>query len=174
MEKNNIVLIGMPASGKSTLGVVLAKMLGYNFLDCDLVIQKRTKKKLYEILNEVGVNGFIEIENDACSHLDDEIEHNLGTIISTGGSVVYGKDAMEYLKKMGTIVYLKVSYENIKKRLDKGDFSTRGVVIKKGNTLKELYDERIPLYEKYADIVIDEEGSSQEDMINKLKEIFIK
>lgn len=169
----NIVLIGMPASGKSTLGVVLAKMLGYNFIDCDLIIQKRTKLKLYEILDNVGVDGFIKIENEVCSNLDSELDKEIGNVISTGGSVVYGKEAMEYLKTIGTIVYLKVSYDNILKRLSKGDFNTRGVVIKKGNTLKELYLERIPLYEKYADLVVDEEGTTQEDMIKKLRKTFI-
>lgn len=147
MEKN-IVLIGMPGCGKSTIGVVLAKAMGYDFVDSDLVIQKKYGKKLEEIIDEVGTEKFNEIEEEVNSRL--ELEKS---IIATGGSVVYGPKAMEHLGRQGIIVYIRLTYEEIEKRL--GSLKERGVSIKEGQTLKDLYDERIPLYEKYADIVVD-------------------
>ena len=144
----NVILIGMPGAGKSTIGVVLAKNLGYKFVDSDLVIQETEGKLLHEIISEVGDDGFREVENRVNASM--EITN---TVLATGGSAVYGKEAMEHLKKIGSVVYLKQSYEEIKHRL--GDLSKRGVSIKKGQTLKDLYDERVPLYEKYADITIE-------------------
>lgn len=152
---NNITLIGMPGAGKSTLGVVLAKVLGYQFLDSDLLIQKEEKRKLSKIIEEEGIEGFKNIENRVNASIETD-----ETVIATGGSVVYCEDAMEHLKSIGKVVYLKLSYKSIAKRL--GNLKGRGVVLKKGQTLKDLYDERIPLYEKYADIVIDEEGKNLE------------
>lgn len=146
----NIILIGMPGVGKSTVGVVLAKVLGFEFLDSDLLIQKQEKRLLPEIIESEGLDGFIEIENQINASID--AEH---CIIATGGSAVYGKEAMEHLKKIGTVVYLKVSYETLKDRL--GDLKNRGVAMKDGITLHDLYEERCPLYEQYADIVVDEE-----------------
>ena len=147
----NITLIGMPGAGKSTVGVVLAKIMGYEFIDSDLVIQKQTGKLLHEIISENGNKGFIEVENEINSKL--EVENS---IIATGGSVVYCKDAMKHLAEISTIVYIKLSYEEIKKRL--GDLEERGVVLDDGETLKQLYDERVVLYEKYADVIFDAEG----------------
>ena len=163
MEKNNIVLIGMPGVGKSTVGVILAKVLGYQFLDADLVIQQQEGKLLKEIIAEVGTEGFIEVENRVnagitCSK----------TIIATGGSVVYGKEAMEHLKEIGTVVYLKVPYQVIEKRLS--DIRGRGVVLRQGQTLYDLYMERTPLYEKYADLCVNEDGLDVEQTVELLIE----
>ena len=145
---NNIVLIGMPGCGKSTLGVVLAKRRGYRFVDSDLVIQERTGKLLHELIEEYGTEGFLDIENRINSSLDLQ-----NSVIATGGSAIYGKEAMEHLKKIGCVVYLKLPYESIAERL--GDLNERGVALKEGQTLLDLYKERTPLYEKYADIIVE-------------------
>ncbi len=156
--KNNIVLIGMPGVGKSTIGVILAKILAYHFLDSDLVIQEREGKRLHEIISEVGTEGFLKIENDVNASL--QVER---TIIATGGSAVYGTEAMMHLKEIGEIVYLKADYKTIEKRL--GNLKKRGVALKPGQTLKDLYEERIALYEKYADVIVDEHGLGTEETI---------
>ena len=161
MKKDNIVLIGMPGVGKSTVGVILAKVLGYQFVDADLVIQKEEGKLLHEIIEEVGTEGFIEVENRVNSSLD--VEHS---IIATGGSVVYGKEAMEHLKEIGTIIYLRLPYEVLNRRLH--DIKGRGVVLKDGQTLEDLYAERTPLYEKYADVVVDEYQLNVEETVEKI------
>ena len=155
MKMNNITLIGMPGAGKSTLGVVLAKILGYEFLDSDLLIQKEEKRRLYQIIDEEGEEGFKAIENRVNASIDTE-----NTVIATGGSVVYCSEAMEHLKSIGKVVYLSLSLESLEKRL--GNLKKRGVLLKEGQTLKSLYEERVPLYEKYADIVVDEEGKDLE------------
>lgn len=149
--KDNIVLIGMPGVGKSTLGVVLAKELGYEFVDADLLIQKREHRLLKEIIADEGVDGFMAIENDVNAHID-----STKTVIATGGSVIYGSEAMEHLKEIGTVLYLKLDYETLDSRL--GSLKGRGVVLKDGQDLKGLYEERVPLYEKYADVIVDEGG----------------
>lgn len=161
--KDNIVLIGMPGVGKSTVGVILAKMIGYQFTDADLLIQKQEGKLLHEIIAENGTDGFIEIEERVNASI--EASH---TIIATGGSVVYGKKAMEHLSRIGTVVYLNVPYDTLEKRLE--DIKGRGVVLKEGQTLRTLYDERTPLYEKYADIEISEDGLNVEQTVEKLLE----
>ena len=161
MDKNNIVLIGMPGVGKSTVGVVLAKVLGYQFIDADLVIQEEEGKLLHQIITEVGTEGFIEVENRVNASI--QAEH---AIIATGGSVVYGKEAMEHLKEIGTIVYLKLPFEVLNRRLK--DIKGRGVVLKDGQTLKDLYEERVPLYEKYADVTINEFGLNVEQTIDRI------
>ncbi len=161
MKKNNIILIGMPASGKSTVGVILAKILGYNFVDADIVIQEKESRKLSQIIEEEGVQGFIEIENRINSQI--EVEK---TVISTGGSAVYGKEAMDHYKNIGKVVYLKVSMEVLTKRLN--DVKQRGVVMREGQSLTSLYNERSVLYEKYADITIDEENLSMEEVVARL------
>lgn len=157
--KSNIVLIGMPGVGKSTIGVILAKILGYHFLDSDLVIQEREKRLLHQIIAEDGTKGFLKIENEVNASLDVE-----RTIVATGGSVIYGKEAMEHLKEIGKIVYLKADYSTIRKRL--GNLEKRGVALKPGQTLKDLYDERTALYEKYADVTVDEHGLGTEETID--------
>ena len=161
--KDNIVLIGMPGVGKSTVGVILAKMIGYQFIDADLLIQKQEGKLLHEIIAEKGTDGFIEIEERVNASI--EASH---TIIATGGSVVYGKKAMKHLSRIGTVVYLKVPYDTLEKRLE--DIKGRGVVLKEGQTLRTLYDERTPLYEKYADIEISEDDLNVEQTVEKLLE----
>ena len=158
---SNITLIGMPGAGKRTLGVVLAKILGYQFLDSDLLIQKAEKRKLSTIIKEDGIEGFKEIENRINASINVE-----ETVIATGGSVVYCEEAMKHMKEIGKVIYLKLSYENVSKRL--GDLVGRGVVLEEGQTLKDLYEERTPLYEKYADIVIDEEGKDLEASLQAL------
>ena len=161
--KNNIVLIGMPGVGKSTVGVILAKVLGYQFIDADLLIQKQEGRLLREIIEAEGTEGFIQVENRVNATIEAE-----NTIIATGGSVVYGQEAMEHLQKIGQVVYLKASFDILERRL--ADIKGRGVVLKEGQDLKGLYEERTPLYEKYADIVISEEGLSIEQTVNLLVE----
>ena len=155
----NIVLTGMPGAGKSTVGVVLAKMLGYNFIDSDLMIQKQEGDILQHLIEKHGIDGFLEIENQVNRDI-----HTENTVISTGGSVCYCDEAMRKLGETGIIVYLKVSYESLKKRL--GSLSKRGVVIHKGSTLLDLYNERTPLYEKYAHVVIDVDGLTIQEAID--------
>lgn len=161
--KDNIILIGMPGVGKSTVGVILAKVLGYQFLDADLVIQQQEGKLLREIIEEVGTEGFIEVENRVNASIEAK-----RTIIATGGSVVYGKEAMEHLSNIGTVVYLKVPFKTLEKRL--ADIKGRGVVLKEGQDLLGLFEERTPLYEKYADIMIDEDDLTVEQTVDKLIE----
>lgn len=160
---NNIILIGMPGVGKSTIGVILAKMLGYQFVDADLLIQKQEGKLLHEIIEEVGTDGFIEVENRVNAGIEAD-----RTIIATGGSVVYGKEAMEHLKTIGTVVYLEVPYEILEKRL--ADIKGRGVVLKDGQDLHDLFLERTPLYEKYADVSVSEKDLNVEQTVEKLIE----
>lgn len=161
---SNIILIGMPGVGKSSVGVILAKILGYRFLDCDLVIQEKEGKLLHEIISSEGLDGFIKVENKINASINCE-----KCIVATGGSAIYGEDAMAHFKEIGTIVYLKSDYETIAERL--GDLAARGVAMKEGQTLKDLYEERVPLYEKYADVIVDESGCrSVRETISKLLE----
>lgn len=159
---NNIILIGMPGAGKSTVGVVLAKKLGYSFLDSDLVIQEKTGKLLYQLIEEKGEAGFLMLENEINASLQPDC-----AVIATGGSAVYGKEAMEHFKQTGKIIYLKLPYEKLKERL--GDLHERGVVLKEGFTLRSLYEERTPLYEKYADIVIDCKEKPIREIVEEIK-----
>ena len=147
MNRDNIILIGMPGVGKSTIGVVLAIVLGYQFVDADLLIQEAEGKLLSELIAENGTDGFIEIENRVNSQIQ---THR--SVIATGGSVIYGKEAMEHLKSIGTVVYLKQNLRVLQRRLR--NLKGRGVVLKEGQTLADLYKERTVLYEKYADITV--------------------
>lgn len=160
----NVIFIGMPASGKSTIGVVVAKHLGYDFIDSDLLIQKQEKRLLKDIIADVGNEGFLAIENQV--NCDIKAER---AVISPGGSIVYCQEAMEHFKEIGTIIYLKVSFETINERISSA--KNRGVVLKEGQTLKDLYEERTCLFEKYADCTISEDGLSLEETIDKVLEL---
>ena len=153
----------MPGVGKSTIGVILAKQIGYMFADSDLMIQQAEKKLLKDIISEKGVDGFIAAEERVLLSIDTE-----RYVIATGGSAVYGRKAMEHLKSIGTVIYLKLDYDTLWGRL--GDLKGRGVVLREGQDLKSLYDERIPLYEKYADIVIEELSQGIEDTLDDILE----
>ena len=156
--KPNITLIGMPGVGKSTIGVILAKIIGYEFVDSDIVIQKQEGKLLREIIADVGSIGFLKIENRV--HAEMELTNS---IISPGGSICYCTQGLEHLREISTVVYLKLDYPQLKRRL--GNLTARGVVLKTGQSLYDLYKERIPLYEKYAHVVIDETNLSVEETI---------
>ena len=162
MNRDNIVLIGMPGVGKSTVGVVLAKALGYQFVDADLLIQEAEGKLLSELIEEHGTDGFIEIENRVNSQI--QTHRN---VIATVGSVVYGKEAMEHLKSIGTVVYLKQNLRVLQRRLR--NLKGRGVVLKEGQTLVDLYKERTVLYEKYADITVDQYKQSIEQTLKAVR-----
>ena len=157
---NNIILIGMPGVGKSTLGSALAKKLKYNFIDTDILIQKKVGKPIPQIIKEKGIDNVIQIENEVNSNIKVE-----KSIIATGGSVIYGKTAMDNLKKIGKIIYLKQEFGTISKRIN--NVKERGIILRKNQTLKDLYNERIPLYEKYADIIIEEGNLSIEETLLK-------
>ena len=161
MKKNNIILIGMPASGKSTMGVILAKILGYNFIDADIVIQEQEGRNLSRIIEEDGIDGFIDIENRVNAGIETE-----KTVIATGGSVVYGKEAMDHYKNIGKVIYLKADMDTLTKRLHHA--KQRGVVMRPGQSLISLYNERSVLYESYADIVVEEGDSDFEEVIAKI------
>lgn len=156
--KSNIVLIGMPGCGKSTCGVVAAKMLLKNFFDTDLLIQNIEGMRLQNIIDDRGSTYFEEAEEKAILSLDLQ-----GTVIATGGSVVYSEKSMEHLKNMGKIIYMHLDYEHMCERIN--DFATRGILIKKGSTLKDMYDERLPLYSEWADAVINCNNNSVEDTV---------
>lgn len=160
-NKDNIILIGMPGAGKSTVGVLLAKAMTYNFLDTDISIQRREKRQLYEIINERGLDAFIEIENAVLSRLEVD-----GCIIATGGSAVYGGEAMAHLREIGTVVYIRLSLAEIERRIK--NITTRGIAMKQGSSLADLYKERAPLYEKYADIIVDGEGTTIEECVAQI------
>lgn len=158
----NIVLVGMPASGKSTVGVILAKELKYKFVDTDLLLQDATDQTLIEIIGERGLDGFLRLENDMVSQL-----RARRTVIATGGSVIYGREAMENLKMGGIVVYLKHRYEVIESRLT--NITTRGVVMRKGATLQDLFRERTPLYERYADLIVEADGLTTEQTVRQIQ-----
>ena len=163
MDKGNLIFIGMPAVGKSTVGIVVAKQLGKRFVDSDLLIQEQEGKLLREIIAQVGEEGFLRIENQVNREIN-----VTNSVIAPGGSVVYCEEAMEHFKDIGTVVYLKASYQTIKKRIRNP--KKRGVVLKDGQTFKELYDERTQLFERYADIIVSEEGNQLEDTITDVLE----
>jgi shikimate kinase len=158
----NRVLIGMPGAGKSTVGVILAKVLGYHFIDSDLLIQEQEKCLLKDIIERDGLEGLIAVEEQVNCKIQTE-----NSVIATGGSVIYGAKAMEHLREIGAVVYIKLNYDTIKNRL--GNIKQRGVVFRKGQTLKSLYEERCPLYEKYAHIIIDAENLSMEEVMEKIE-----
>jgi shikimate kinase len=144
----NIILTGMPGAGKSTVGVILAKTLGMNFIDTDIVLQENTGRMLQEIINTEGIDAFLQTEESVIVSLNGE-----NTIIATGGSVVFSEKSMKYLKKQGIIIYLSLSYEEMARRIR--NITTRGIVLAADQSLLDLYNQRLPLYEKYADRTID-------------------
>ena len=161
--KSNIILIGMPAAGKSTIGVLLAKTLLKSFVDTDLIIQSKYGCGLCDIIEKEGTDTFLKIENDIiCS------QEYLSSVVATGGSAVYGEEAIAYLGKDGIIVYLDLSLGEIEKRI--GNITTRGVAMKNGTTLSELYKERLPLYNKYADITVACNGKTAEEIVTEIAE----
>ena len=164
VSNNNIILIGMPASGKSTAGVLLAKTIGFGFIDTDLLIQNEQKSLLCDIIARRGAEKFIEIEETVLASLWAE-----RCVVATGGSAVYGERAMRHLREMGTVVYLKLGEKTIENRLK--NIVLRGVVMRRaGETVADLYAERVPLYEKYAHITVDCEGKTAEETVRALAE----
>lgn len=159
----NIILIGMPGSGKSTVGVLLAKAMLKSFVDTDLLVQIKQGMTLIEIIGQKGIDGFVNIENEI---IKNQMFEN--TVVATGGSVVYGEEAMQALKRNGKVVYLKVDPDELEKRVL--NITTRGIAMPEGYTLKELYLERAPLYEKYADITIDCTKLTVEETVRKVAE----
>ena len=159
-KKKNVVLIGMPGAGKSTIGVILAKVLGKDFIDADLVIQKKEGRLLREIIEQEGPDGFLAVEERVNARLCPD-----AAVIATGGSVVYGQRAMEHLGRIGVIVYLKLSYPAVESRLR--DIRGRGVVLRDWQTLLDLYQERAVLYERYADVTVEEDGLGVEETLEK-------
>lgn len=155
---DNVILIGMPGVGKSTLGVLLAKALGYRFLDTDLVLQAQEGRLLREIIASEGIDGFLALEGRVCGSLQAD-----RSVIATGGSVVYSPEAMAHLRSMGTVVYLKLGYNALARRL--GSLKKRGVILRPGQTLKTLYQERTPLYAQYAHLTVDCGGQDVEQSV---------
>lgn len=161
----NIVIIGMPGAGKSTMGVILAKTLGRNFIDTDIMAQETAGRLLQEIIDDEGTGAFLETEEKTIVSL-----HCRNAVIATGGSVVFSEKAMEHLKKDGVVIYLKISFEEMVRRLD--NITTRGIVLVAGQSLRDMYNQRVPLYEKYADITIDcSEGDFEKCMGNAMNKL---
>ena len=158
---SNIVLIGMPGCGKSTVGVLLAKALGMAFLDTDIVLQAKEGALLQSLLDAIGIDAFLRREEEAILTVDAQ-----STVIATGGSVVYEQRAMRHLHERGKVVYLALPYEEIERRLS--NLATRGVALRPGQTLRALYDERVPLYEKEADVTFEAEGLDIEQTVARL------
>ncbi len=163
--KQNIVLIGMPGCGKSTVGVILAKTLGIGFVDTDLIIQQREQRLLQNIIDSDGIDTFLDCEAEAIKSLECE-----NCVIATGGSVIFREEAVKHLKKSGKIFYLNVPLDEIKKRLD--NISTRGVAASKDETIDDIFNERSPLYEKYADYILDLNGCSAEQTVEKISKFY--
>jgi len=160
-SKSNIVLIGMPGAGKSTVGVLLAKALGRYFLDTDIYIQALEAKDLQQIIDEKGLDEFCRMEEGHIICIDLK-----NAVIATGGSAVYSEKAMRYLAKNGTVVHLDLPFGEIERRVT--NLYTRGVVMEKGQTLRGLYDKRQPLYKKFAEITIQCSGKTHEQIVEEV------
>ncbi|MBR5229206.1 MAG: shikimate kinase [Firmicutes bacterium] len=164
---SNLILTGMPGSGKSTLGVVLAKTLGMLFVDTDLLIQEKAQGKLQHIIDTEGIEAFLKLEEEVLKSVD-----VTNTVIATGGSAIYSDSAMQHLRSIGKVVYIKLSCEEIEKRLN--NIKTRGIAMKPGETIRDLYNYRVPMYERYADITLETEGLAIEESIEKLVSLLSK
>ena len=162
-DKNNIILIGMPGAGKSTVGVVLAKRLGFQFYDTDLIIQARERKRLQQIIDTKGLEYFRYTEEQVITNL--QLEH---CIIATGGSVVYYPQGLEALACTGHLIYLQVDLPELKQRI--ADMGQRGLVMGKGQTFEQLYRERTPLYQKFADATVSCQGCNAEQVAAKIEQ----
>ncbi|HKL99736.1 MAG TPA: shikimate kinase [Mobilitalea sp.] len=162
----NIVLIGMPGAGKSTIGVILAKVLGMSFIDSDILIQEQEGRLLKEIIDTEGIDGYLNVENLVNREIATQ-----NSVIATGGSVVYCSEAMEHLRQIGIVIYIKLSFDTIEERL--GCIRQRGVVLREGQNLRSLYEERCPLYEQYAHVIIDSEGLGIEETMDKITSCII-
>ena len=166
MSTKNIILIGMPASGKSTLGVVAAKYLGLDFIDCDILIQREQGETLASLIDRLGTDGFLDVEGDVISRLSPAHP----SVIATGGSAVLRPAAMERLRSLGTVVYLRVPLDAIESRINEPH--SRGVAMKPGETLADVFAARSPLYEKYADLILDEGDDSPQTLAARLVSMF--
>jgi shikimate kinase len=158
----NIVIIGMPGAGKSTMGVILTKTLGRNFTDTDIMAQENTGRLLQEIIDEDGTDAFLKNEEKTILSL-----HCHHAVIATGGSVVFSEKAMEHLKKDGVVLYLKISFEEMVRRLN--TITTRGIVLVAGQSLRDMYNQRVTLYEKFADLTIDYSDGDFENCIGNVR-----
>lgn len=161
MDKNNVILIGMPGSGKSTCGVIAAKVMLKNFFDTDLLLQGLEQSRLQDLIDSKGCDYFYMAEEKAILSLNIE-----ATVIATGGSVIYSDKAMEHLKSLGKVIYLHLSFDTMMKRIN--NFTTRGIVVKNGETLLDMYNERLPLYEKYADEIINCDDNTVEETVEMI------
>lgn len=157
----NVILIGMPACGKSTLGVLLAKVLGVGFYDTDLCIQQRENRLLQDIIDADGIEHFLDVERDAILSLECE-----NAVVATGGSAVFRAQSMEKLKRDGIVVFLDVSLETVKRRLQ--NIKTRGVAASKSQSIDDIYYARLPLYKKYADITVSPDAMSMEEAVSAI------
>lgn len=162
-KKSNVILIGMPTSGKTTIGTELSSKIGYGYIDSDSVIVARQGKSLRALIEELGNEKYLDVEATVNSQLSAQ-----RCVIATGGSAIYRDNAMEKLRENGKVVYLKMSYEEMARRL--GDYKARGVVLKDGFTLKDMYNERVPLYEKYADITVELDGKTVAESVQAVVE----
>lgn len=157
----NIILIGMPGCGKSTAGVLAAKAMCMQFIDTDLLLQRAGGAKLQQIINTKGLDFFLQLEEEVLSTLSCE-----NCVISTGGSAVYYEHAMNHLRSIGKVVYLRLSYDQMRRRIR--NLETRGIAMKAGMTLRDMYKERSPLYEKYADYTIDCGNGTVEETVAQI------
>ena len=160
---NNIILVGMPSCGKSTVGVVLAKTMNKGFVDTDILIQQREGRTLQDIINSCGNDYFHQVEESVLLDFDGQ-----DYVVATGGSAIYFDRAMNQFKENGKVVYLKVSLDTVLKRLN--NIKTRGVTLAKGQTLGDLYHQRVPLYERHADVIIEADGMSVEQVVERIIE----
>lgn len=162
-SERNVILVGMAGAGKSTLGVLLAKALGMDFVDTDILIQRQEGCLLPELIERKGIDGFFAIEEAVVAGADLR-----GCVVATGGSVVYSERAMAALKARGTVVYLSLPFEEIQRRVT--NITTRGVVMKRGRSLRDAYEERLPLYQRYSDLTINCAGKDIETCVTEMAE----